>query len=181
LGWHYFCRQKGIKLNFMADITFHHQGARTEGFLPEVGTLAPDFLAVKNDLATVKLSDFQGKKVLLNIFPSIDTGVCAASVRKFHAEASKVPNVAILCISKDLPFALGRFCAAEGIDNLTMLSDFRGDFAAKYPISFVDTPLQGLLSRCVVVVNEKGEVVYTEQVAETTDEPNYEKALEALR
>ena len=96
-------------------------------------------------------------------------------------EASKLSNVAILCVSKDLPFALTRFCAAEGIDNLTMLSDFRGDFAKHYPIVFTDTPLKGLLSRCVIVLDEQGKVVYTEQVAETTNEPNYVKALEALK
>ena len=101
-------------------------------------------------------------------------------MRKFHVEASKLNNVAILCISKDLPFALIRFCAAEGIDNLTMLSDFRGDFAAHYPIVFTDSPLKGLLSRCIVVLDEQGKVVYTEQVPETTNEPNYAKALEAI-
>ena len=132
-------------------------------------------------MAEVKLSDFKGKKVILNIFPSVDTGVCAASVRKFHVEASKLNNVAILCISKDLPFALTRFCAAEGIDNLVMLSDFRGGFEQHYPIAFTDSPLKRLLSRSVVVVDENGKVVYTEQVAETTDEPNYAKALEAIK
>ena len=165
----------------MANITFHNEPARTAGDLPKVGTVAPDFSAVKNDLAEVKLSDFKGKKVILNIFPSVDTGVCAASVRKFHVEASKLNNVAILCISKDLPFALTRFCAAEGIDNLVMLSDFRGGFEQHYPIAFTDSPLKGLLSRSVVVVDENGKVVYTEQVAETTDEPNYAKALEAIK
>ena len=165
----------------MANITFHGQAAHTAGELPKVGTVAPNFSAVKNDLAEVKLSDFEGKKVILNIFPSIDTGVCAASVRKFHVEASKLEKVAILCLSKDLPFALTRFCAAEGIDNLTMLSDFRADFEKHYPIAFTDTPLKGLLSRCIVVVNEQCEVVYTDPVAETTDEPDYAKALEAAK
>ena len=141
----------------MANITFHEQPAHTAGELPKVGVAAPEFSAVKNDLAE-----------------------CAASVRKFHVEASKLNNVAILCISKDLPFALTRFCAAEGIDNLTMLSDFRGDFAAHYPIVFTDSPLKGLLSRCIVVLDEQGKVVYTEQVPETTNEPNYAKALEAI-
>ena len=105
----------------MANITFHEQPAHTAGELPKVGVAAPEFSAVKNDLAEVKLSDFRGKKVILNIFPSVDTGVCAASVRKFHVEASKLNNVAILCISKDLPFALTRFCAAVGIDNLCLV------------------------------------------------------------
>ena len=165
----------------MANITFHNEPAHTAGYLHNLGTVAPEFSAVKNDLAEVKLSDFKGKKVILNIFPSVDTGVCAASVRKFHVEASKLNNVAILCISKDLPFALTRFCAAEGIDNLVMLSDFRGGFEQHYPIAFTDSPLKGLLSRSVVVVDENGKVVYTEQVAETTDEPNYAKALEAIK
>ena len=164
----------------MANITFHEQPAHTAGNLPEVGSTAANFTCVTNELKEVALADFKGKKVLLNIFPSVDTGVCAASVRKFHVEASKLNNVAILCISKDLPFALTRFCAAEGIDNLTMLSDFRGDFAAHYPIVFTDSPLKGLLSRCIVVLDEQGKVVYTEQVAETTNEPNYAKALEAI-
>ena len=146
----------------MANITFHNEPAHTAGDLPKVGTVAPDFSAVKNDLAEVKLSDFKGKKVILNIFPSVDTGVCAASVRKFHVEASKLNNVAILCISKDLPFALT-------------------GFEQHYPIAFTDSPLKGLLSRSVVVVDENGKVVYTEQVAETTDEPNYAKALEAIK
>ena len=165
----------------MANITFHEQPAHTAGELPKVGVAAHEFSAVKNDLAEVKLSDFRGKKVILNIFPSVDTGVCAASVRKFHVEASKLNNVAILCISKDLPFALTRFCAAEGIDNLVMLSDFRGGFEQHYPIAFTDSPLKGLLSRSVVVVDENGKVVYTGQVADTTDEPNYAKALEAIK
>ena len=164
----------------MANITFHEQPAHTAGNLPEVGSTAANFTCVTNELKEVALADFRGKKVLLNIFPSVDTGVCATSVRKFHTEAAKVPNVAIVCVSKDLPFALGRFCAAEGIDNLVMASDFRGDFSAHYPVTFTDSPLKGLLSRCVIVVDEQGKVVYTEQVAETTNEPNYEKALAAL-
>jgi len=147
----------------------------------KVGENAPHFTLLNQNNEAVSLTQFQGKKVVLNIFPSVDTGVCATSVRKFHVEASKLSNVAILCVSNDLPFALTRFCAAEGIDNLTMLSDFRGDFAKHYPIVFTDTPLKGLLSRCVIVLDEQGKVVYTEQVAETTNEPNYVKALEALK
>ncbi len=164
----------------MANISFHEQPAHTTGELPKVGVVAPNFSAVKNDLTEVSLSDFKGKKVILNIFPSIDTGVCAASVRKFHVEASKLNNVAVLCISKDLPFAHGRFCAAEGIDNLTMLSVFRSNFEQDYRVTFVDSPLKGLLSRCIVVLDEEGKVIYTEQVAETTNEPDYSKVLEAV-
>ncbi|AMD85763.1 thiol peroxidase, atypical 2-Cys peroxiredoxin [Capnocytophaga haemolytica] len=165
----------------MAKITFHNEPAHTVGELPKVGSTAPDFKSVSDKLAEVSLHDFKGKKVVLNIFPSVDTGVCAASVRRFHKEASELNNVAILCISKDLPFALGRFCAAEGIDNLTMLSDFRGDFSAHYPVVFTDSPLKGLLSRAIIVLDENGKVVHTEQVAETTDEPNYVAALAALK
>ena len=151
------------------------------GELPAVGAQAPNFGGVKTDLSELHLEDLRGQRVVLNIFPSVDTGVCAASVRRFHKEASELNNVAILCISKDLPFALGRFCAAEGIDNLTMLSDFRGDFSAHYPVVFTDSPLKGLLSRAIIVLDENGKVVHTEQVAETTDEPNYVAALAALK
>ena len=164
----------------MANITFHEQPAHTAGELPKVGVAAPEFSAVKNDLAEVKLSDFRGKKVILNIFPSVDTGVCAASVRKFHVEASKLNNVAILCISKDLPFANKRFCGAEGIENVETLSDFRGDFSANYPVELLDSPLRGLLSRCIIVLDENHKVIYTEQVAETTNEPNYQAVLDVL-
>ncbi len=165
----------------MATISFRGTPAHTTGELPKVGNVAPDFTAISTDLTEVSLKDFQGKKVVINIFPSVDTGVCAASVRRFHKEVTTLKNVQILCISKDLPFALGRFCAAEGIDNLTMLSDFRGDFEKNYGTVFTDTPLKGLLSRSVVILDEKGKVIYAEQVAETTNEPNYEAALTALK
>lgn len=165
----------------MATITFRGTTAHTTGELPKVGSVAPDFTAVSTDLTEISLKEFQGKKVVLNIFPSVDTGVCAASVRRFHKEAAALNNVQILCLSKDLPFALGRFCATEGIDNITMLSDFRGNFEKNYGTVFTDTPLKGLLSRSVVILDEKGSVVYAEQVAETTNEPNYEAALTALK
>ncbi|MDO4229531.1 MAG: thiol peroxidase [Capnocytophaga sp.] len=165
----------------MATITFKNEKVHTQGELPKVGTIAPNFTAVKTDLSEVSLQDFKGKKLVLNIFPSIDTGVCAASVRKFHKEASTLNNVAIACVSKDLPFALGRFCGAEGIDNLVMLSDFRGGFKANYHVEFIDSPLKGLLSRAIVVIDENGKVIHVEQVAETTNEPNYEAALIALK
>lgn len=165
----------------MATITFRNTPAHTKGDLPSIGSYSTDFKAVSADLTEVSLSDFTGKKVVLNIFPSIDTGVCASSVRRFHQEASILENVQIICISKDLPFALKRFCSAEGIDNLVMLSDFRGDFERNYPITFADTPLKGLLSRAIVVLDPNGKVIYTEQVAETANEPNYEEALKALK
>lgn len=165
----------------MATITFKGGAVHTEGELPKVGTTAPDFMAVNTDLSEVSLLNFKGKKLVLNIFPSIDTGVCAASVRKFHKEASGLNNVAIACVSKDLPFALNRFCGAEGIDNLVMLSDFRGGFSKNYQVTFTDSPLKGLLSRAIVVIDENGQVIHNEQVAETTNEPNYEAALAALK
>src|SRR5690606_32058613 len=133
------------------------------------------------DLSAKSLSDFKGKKVILNIFPSIDTGVCAASVRKFNEEASGLDNTVVLCISKDLPFAQSRFCAAEGLENVVSLSDFKDNsFADAYGVKFSDGPLAGLLSRSVVVIDENGKVIYNEQVAETVEEPNYEAALASL-
>ncbi|WP_306013021.1 MULTISPECIES: thiol peroxidase [unclassified Allomuricauda] len=165
----------------MATVTLKGNELHTLGNLPGNGTQAPNFTLVKNDLSTVELSDYKGQKVVLNIFPSIDTGTCAQSVRQFNQEAAELSNTKVLCISKDLPFAQARFCGAEGIDKVETLSDFRdGNFGKSYQVEFTDGPLQGLLSRSVVVVNEAGEVIYTEQVAETVDEPNYKAALEAL-
>ena len=165
----------------MATVTLKGNELHTLGNLPGNGTQAPNFTLVKNDLSTVELSDYKGQKVVLNIFPSIDTGTCAQSVRQFNQEAAELSNTKVLCISKDLPFAQARFCGAEGIDKVETLSDFRdGNFGKSYQVEFTDGPLQGLLSHSVVVVNEAGEVVYTEQVAETVDEPNYKAALEAL-
>ncbi len=165
----------------MATVTLKGNEIHTLGNLPEIGAQAPNFTLVKNDLSTVDLSSYKGQKVVLNIFPSIDTGTCAQSVRQFNQEAAELENTKILCISKDLPFAQARFCGAEGIDKVETLSDFRdGNFGKSYNVEFTDGPLQGLHSRSVVVVNENGEVVYSEQVAETVDEPNYKAALEAL-
>jgi len=165
----------------MATVTLKGNPINTLGELPSSGSTVPDSTLTKNDLSTVKLSDYSGHKVVLNIFPSIDTGTCATSVRKFNEEAAELENTMVLCISKDLPFAQARFCGAEGIDNVEMLSDFRdGNFGRAFNVQFADGPLQPLLSRAVVVVNESGNVVYTEQVPETVDEPNYKAALEAL-
>lgn len=120
--------------------------------------------------------------MILNIFPSVDTGTCAMSVRQFNKTASELDNTTVICISKDLPFAFGRFCGAEGIDKVVTASDFRdGSFGESYGVTFKDGPLQGLLSRSIVVVNASGEVIYTEQVAETADEPDYQKALGSLK
>lgn len=165
----------------MAKITLKGNEINTIGELPNVGEVAPDFSLVKTDLSVGKLSDFKGEKVILNIFPSVDTGTCAASVRNFNKEAASLENTKVLCISRDLPFAQGRFCGAEGIENVVMLSDFNtGDFGKDYGLEIAEGPLTGLSSRCIVVINEEGKVVYTEQVKETVDEPNYELALKSI-
>ena len=165
----------------MASVTLKGNEIHTIGTLPNNGSKAPEFELTKNDLSTVKLSDYEGSRVVLNIFPSVDTGTCAQSVRQFNQEAAELDNTIVLCISKDLPFAQARFCGAEGIENVEMLSDFKdGNFGKGYSVAVSDGPLAPLLSRAVVVVDEKGNVIYTEQVAETTEEPNYKAALEAL-
>ncbi len=164
----------------MATITLKGNDIHTAGSLPEVGHEAPLFTLTKTDLSNASLSDFKGKKVILNIFPSLDTGICAASVRKFNEEASN-KDVTVLCISKDLPFAHNRFCEAEGIKNVVNLSDFKNtNFATAYKTNIVDGPMEGLHSRAVVVINEEGKVIYAEQVPEIVQEPDYEKALAAL-
>ena len=165
----------------MSKITFKGNPINTVGNLPEVGTEAKEFVMVSSDLAEKNLADFTGKKVVLNIFPSIDTGVCAASARKFNEEASKLENTVVINVSRDLPFALSRFCAAEGLNNVETLSDFRGNFGEDYGVTLEDSPLKGLLSRAVVVLDEKSKVIYTEQVPEIAQEPNYEAALSALK
>lgn len=173
----YYLREK----NNMATVTLKGNELHTVGQLPEVGSLAPDFALTRGDLSTANLHDYKGKKVVLNIFPSVDTGTCAQSVRSFNKEAGALENTVVLCVSKDLPFAQARFCGAEGIDNVQMLSDFRdGNFGEAYGLSFADGPLAPLHSRAVVVLDAKGRVVYTEQVPEIVDEPNYQAALEAV-
>ncbi|NLP57974.1 thiol peroxidase [Lutibacter sp. B1] len=165
----------------MAKITLKGNPIKTIGKLPKIGKKAPKFTLIKSDLSKTKLKDFKGSKLILNIFPSLDTGTCAASVRKFNVEASKLENTKVLCISRDLPFAQARFCGAEGLDNVITLSDFaKGKFGKSYGVTIEDGPLASLLSRAVVVVNEEGNVIYTEQVPEIVDEPNYEAALKAL-
>ncbi len=165
----------------MAQITLKGNPVNTIGNLPETGTIAPDFTLVKNDLSLGSLADYKGKNIVLNIFPSLDTGTCAASVRRFNAEASKLENTVVLCISKDLPFAQARFCGAEGLEDVHNLSDYRtGQFGKDYGVEIIDGPLEGLESRAVVVINTEGKVIYTEQVPEIVDEPDYEKALSML-
>ncbi|WP_329905260.1 thiol peroxidase [Porphyromonas pogonae] len=167
----------------MAQVKFKNEiDVHTNGNLPAVGSMAPDFTGVKIDLSELSLKDLKGKRVVLNIFPSVDTGVCAASVRHFNEEASKLENTIVLCISKDLPFAHARFCGAEGLENVTPLSAFRCDcFEKEYGMLMTDGPLKGLLARSVVVVDTEGKVIYTELVPEITNEPDYEAAIKALK
>ena len=165
----------------MANVTLGGNPLHTNGELPVKGSHATDFSLVNTDLGTVSLDNYKGKKLILNIFPSIDTGTCAASVREFNKKASALENTTVLCISRDLPFAQKRFCGAEGIETVVTLSDFRdGTFGKNYGLELLDGPLKGLHARSVVVLNENHEVVYTELVSEIKDEPNYEKALAAL-
>lgn len=165
----------------MANIKFKGNPAHTSGELPKVGVKAPSFKLVKNDLSEASLESYAGKNKILNIFPSVDTAVCSTSVRKFNADAAKAPNTVVLNISMDLPFAQKRFCGAEGIANVETLSAFRSSFGKEYGLMMVDTPLAGLCSRVVIVLSTDNKVVYTEQVADITSEPNYEAALKAVR
>ena len=165
----------------MATITLGGNPIQTSGELPKVGTKATDFALVKNDLSTVTLADFAGSRLVLNIFPSIDTGTCATSVRKFNEKASQLDNTKVLCISRDLPFAQKRFCGAEGLEDVINLSDFKdGSFGKNYGLEITDGPLAGLHSRVIVVIDEKGTILHTEQVSEIANEPNYEAALSVL-
>ncbi|MDR3023135.1 thiol peroxidase [Chryseobacterium sp.] len=162
-------------------ITLKGNEVHTIGALPSVGTTVKDFALVDSGLAVKTLETFAGKKKVFNIFPSIDTPTCAASSRKFNEEASKLDNTVIINVSKDLPFALGRFCAAEGLNNVETLSDFRSSFGDDYEVTITDSPLKGLLSRAVIVTDENNKVIYTEQVPEIANEPNYDAALAALK
>ena len=165
----------------MATVTLGGNPIHTNGELPKVGSKAPDFKLVNTDLSMATLADFAGLKVVLNIFPSIDTGTCATSVRTFNAKASALTNTKVLCISRDLPFAQKRFCGAEGLENVINLSDFNtGSFGKTYGLEITDSVLAGLHSRVVIVLDENGVVKYTEQVPEIADEPNYESAIAAL-
>ncbi len=165
----------------MANITFKGQPIHTCGELPKVGEEAPDFTLVRSDLSEAKLSDFRGKYVVLNIFPSLDTGVCAASVRRFNKEAAALKNTVVLCISADLPFAAGRFCTTEGIENVITLSTFRNpSFGEQYGLTIVDGPMKGLLARAVIVVNPEGKIVYKELVPEIAQEPDYNSAINSI-
>lgn len=165
----------------MAKITLKGNPIQTVGELPQKGEKAKDFSLVKGDLSRVGLNDFKGSKIVLNIFPSLDTDTCAASVRYFNKAAANLDNTKVLCISRDLPFAQARFCGAEGIENVITLSDFAtGDFGKNYGLEIADGPLAGLHSRVVIILDEEGKVIYTQQVPEIVDEPDYEDALKAL-
>ena len=164
----------------MATVTLKGNPFETVGNLPKVGDKAPGFSVVKDDLSDLNLSDLNGR-IVLNIFPSIDTDTCAMSVRQFNQKATALDNTKVVCISKDLPFALARFCGAEGLNNVVVGSAFRSKFGEDYGVTFKTGPLTGLLSRAVVVIDENGQVTYTQQVAETADEPDYDAALKALK
>ncbi|ANT65208.1 MULTISPECIES: thiol peroxidase [Prosthecochloris] len=165
----------------MSQVTLKGNTVHTAGSLPAEGSIAPGFTLVRNDLTEASLGDFAGKTVVLNIFPSLDTPVCAASVRRFNLEAASMPGTVVLCISADLPFAHKRFCEVEGIENVVSLSVFRSpEFGNDYGVVMTDGPLKGILSRAVVIVDKEGKVLYTEQVPEITSEPDYEAALRAM-
>ena len=166
----------------MAQIKFKGNPINSIGTLPAVGSKAPDFKLTKTDLSDVSLKDFAGKKIILNIFPSIDTGVCATSVRKFNTEAAGLPNTVVVGVSKDLPFAHKRFCGAENITGVVTTSDLReGSFGKAYGVTMSEGPLAGLFSRSIVVIDETGIVKYVEQVPEITQEPDYAKAIAAVK
>jgi thiol peroxidase len=164
----------------MADTAFKGSPVTTSGELPALGSDAPAFDLTGTDLADVTSAGLSGRRVVLNIFPSVDTGVCATSVRKFNEVAAGLDNTTVVCASADLPFALGRFCGAEGIENVVAASSFRSDFGADYGVTMTDGPLRGLLARSVVVLDGDGKVLYTELVPEITQEPDYDAAVAAL-
>jgi thiol peroxidase len=165
----------------MAEITFRGNPIHTVGDLPAVGSPAPAFTLTGLDLSDVTAADFAGKNLVLNIFPSVDTAVCATSVRTFNQRAAALDNTTVLNVSADLPFAMGRFCGAEGIEDVQSASVFRSDFGDTYGVKITEGPLAGLMSRAVVVVNGDGVVSYTEQVPEIGQEPDYDAALAALK
>lgn len=166
----------------MAQITLKGNTINTVGELPKKGEEANDFTLVKTDLSRVSLADFKAKNLVLNIFPSLDTGTCAASVRRFNEEAAGLDDTEVLCISRDLPFAQARFCGAEGIKNVVTLSDYEtGQFGKDYGLEVAEGPMKGLHSRVVIVLDEDRKVVYTQQVPEIVDEPDYEEALKAVK
>lgn len=166
----------------MSSVTFKNTPIKRSGELPALNSLAADFNLIKIDLTETSLKDYTGKKIILNIFPSLDTAVCAASVRHFNEKAGQFPNTVVLCVSADLPFAQKRFCATENIENVIPVSSFRSpDFGKNYGVVMTDGPLAGLLSRAVVIINEKGKVIYTQQVPEITNEPDYDAVIAFMK
>lgn len=166
----------------MANVTLGGTPVETIGNLPTVGSKAPNFKLTGTDLSDKSNDDFKNTRLVLNIFPSVDTGTCAQSIRTFNEKASQLENTNVLCISKDLPFAMARFCGAEGIENVESLSDYKtGDFGKNYGLAFTTGAFETLLSRCIVVIDTDGTVLHTEQVSEIADEPNYQAALDALK
>ncbi len=163
----------------MAQVTLGGNPINTAGNLPQVGSSAPDFELVNKDLAVQSLKDFSGNRIVLNIFPSVDTGVCAASIRKFNELANKMENTKVLSVSKDLPFAMNRLCTSEGLENIVNLSAFRGGFDA-YGVEILDSAFKGLFSRAIVVIDKAGNIIHTEQVPEIGQEPDYDAVLAIL-
>ena len=164
----------------MANITLGGTPTTTIGELPEIGSLAPSFIGVRSDLSEFKSSELDGKNIIINIFASIDTGICADSTRKFNEKVSTLDNTVVVCVSMDLPFALERVCGGENLNNIIPVSVFRSTFGQDYGVTILDGAFQGLLSRSVVVINTSGTVIYTEQVPEIGQEPDYESAIGSL-
>ena len=166
----------------MANVTLGGTPVETIGKLPAIGSKSPNFKLTGTDLSDKSKDDFKGSRLVLNIFPSVDTGTCAHSIRTFNKEASQLKNTKVLCISKDLPFAMARFCGAEGIESVESLSDYKtGNFGKDFGLTFKTGAFETLLSRCIVVIDTDGTVLHTEQVTEIADEPNYKAALDALK
>ena len=166
----------------MSEITFKGHKVNTVGSLPAIGSHAPDFKLTRGNLSDASLGDFEGKKKILNIVPSLDTGVCAASARHFDKAANDLGDTVVITVSRDLPFAQKRFCSAEGLERIVTVSDLRTrDFGKAYGVEQIDGPMAGLLSRAVVVLDASNKVVYTQQVPEITSEPNYDAALAAVK
>ena len=165
----------------MAQIAFKGNPAHTAGELPKAGDSAPDFSLTGTDLADISLASYSGKNLIISVFPSLDTPVCAASVRRFNVEAGKLKNTVVICVSRDLPFAHKRFCVAEGLSNVVSASEYRNaSFSDGYGLRIIDGPLAGLLSRAIIVIDATGKILYTEQVPEITQEPDYDRALAIL-
>lgn len=164
----------------METITLQGNPMHIVGTLPAIGTQAPDFVLTAQDLSDIKLSDFKGKRVVLSIFPSLDTDVCAASVRHFNVEASKLPDTVVICVSMDLPFAAARFCSVNGIKNVCTGSGFRSDFGKTYGVEIADGPMRGLYARALVIIDKDGKVIGNELVKEVTNEPDYDLATSLL-